>query len=144
MSKPTPKTIANIITTYLKPVSEKYGIDFEQVVTPSELTQLASLFDEKKINNQGLQKALDLLAQADDVDSIESFLEEHNLVQISDDSVLSEIVETVISDNPTPVADYKGGKEQSIGFLIGQCMKASKGSGNPQKFRELLITKLAN
>ena len=46
--------------------------------------------------------------------------------------------------NPGPVADYKGGKHKSFGFLVGQAMKASRGKANPQLVNKLLKKKLSD
>ena len=40
--------------------------------------------------------------------------------------------------NPKVVEDYRGGKTNALGFLVGQCMRASKGKGNPNILREML------
>ena len=40
--------------------------------------------------------------------------------------------------NPKVVEDYRGGKTNALGFLVGQCMRASKGNGNPNIMREML------
>ena len=69
-------------------------------------------------------------------------VEERGLIQISDDSALIEIVEEVLKNNPSSIEDYKNGKDRALGFLMGQCMKASKGKGNPQKFNELILERL--
>ena len=45
-----------------------------------------------------------------------------------------------IRDSPKAVADYKGGKTNVAGFLVGQCMKASRGQGNPGVLREMLLS----
>lgn len=66
------------------------------------------------------------------------YVKEKGLIQITDDSALNEIVEKVLSDNLQSIEDIKNGKDRALGFLVGQCMKASKGKGNPQKFNELL------
>ena len=52
------------------------------------------------------------------------------LRQISDASALEPIVERVIADNPKAVADYRAGKP-TIGYLVGQVMKATGGQANP-------------
>ena len=49
------------------------------------------------------------------------------------------IAEEVISSNGKVVEEYKGGKDSSLQFLIGQAMKKSKGSANPQLIKETLI-----
>ena len=42
------------------------------------------------------------------------------------------------------IADYKGGKTNVLGFLVGQCMKQSKGQGNPAMFKEMMIAAIEN
>ena len=71
--------------------------------------------------------------------AIDDIIKEKNLAQISDSSALNAIVEEVISNNQKSIEDYKGGKTNALGFLVGQCMKASKGQGNPAKMKELLL-----
>ncbi len=67
-----------------------------------------------------------------------ALVEEKGLVQISDTGALEAIVRDVVAANPGPAADYRGGKKQAFGFLVGQAMKATKGKGNPKIVNELL------
>ncbi len=60
------------------------------------------------------------------------------LLQQSDAGALGTIIEKVIADNAGVVAEYKGGKEASLQFLVGQGMKLSKGSANPGMLATLL------
>jgi aspartyl-tRNA(Asn)/glutamyl-tRNA(Gln) amidotransferase subunit B len=60
------------------------------------------------------------------------------LVEVGDTNALPEIVTKVIAANPQSVADYKAGKEAALQFLVGQGMKESKGSANPQALREAI------
>ena len=60
------------------------------------------------------------------------------MAQISDTGALEAIVQAVIAANEKVVADYRGGKTNALGFLVGQCMRQSKGQGNPAVIRELL------
>ena len=48
-------------------------------------------------------------------------------------------IEKIIADNQKVVADYKAGKEASLQFLIGQGMKATKGSANPEMLKKLIV-----
>ena len=48
------------------------------------------------------------------------------------------VVDAVVAANESVVAEYKTGKVASIQFLVGQCMKATKGAGNPAVLRRLL------
>jgi len=65
--------------------------------------------------------------------------EENKLLQVSDASSLKAIVDKVIKDNASVVTDYKNGKIAALQFLLGQCMKLSKGSGNPELLKRLLL-----
>ena len=60
-----------------------------------------------------------------------------NLLQISDTNKIEEIAQKIISDNPKAVEDYTK-NPNSIGFLVGQVMKASSGSANPQLAKQIL------
>jgi aspartyl-tRNA(Asn)/glutamyl-tRNA(Gln) amidotransferase subunit B len=51
-------------------------------------------------------------------------------------------VDQVIAANPTQVEQFRAGKQQVLGFLVGQVMKASKGKANPQQVNEALRKKL--
>lgn len=62
--------------------------------------------------------------------------------QISQEDLLAAI-DVVLQDNAPVVAEYKAGKESSLQFLIGQCMKATKGSANPIALKELLLQRIA-
>jgi aspartyl-tRNA(Asn)/glutamyl-tRNA(Gln) amidotransferase subunit B len=72
----------------------------------------------------------------------EKIADEKGLKQKSDPEALKKIAQEIISANPSVVAEYKGGKEALLQFFIGQGMKASKGSANPEIlktiFKELL------
>ena len=65
----------------------------------------------------------------------EQYAIDHNLLNNSDASYLSEIVETVLHDNPQSVSDYKNGKTKALSFLVGQAMKCSKGTLDPTQIR---------
>ncbi len=66
----------------------------------------------------------------------------NNLLQQSNESDLLPMVVQIVTDNPEVVAEYKNGKESALQFLVGQGMKASKGSANPQLLKELLQTQI--
>ncbi len=64
------------------------------------------------------------------------------LTQISDESELGRIAVEIIEKNQKSVEDYRGGKKQAIGFLVGQIMKATGGKANPQVVNRILREKL--
>ncbi|GHV26346.1 hypothetical protein FACS1894176_06910 [Bacteroidia bacterium] len=59
-----------------------------------------------------------------------------------DDTELVNIVKEVLEANPTIVNQYKGGKETTIGFFVGQVMKKTGGKVNPQTVQEELKKQL--
>ena len=63
---------------------------------------------------------------------------EQGLLQQSDETVLCDIVNQVISRNPKVVADYQNGKKTSLQFLVGQGMRLSRNSANPKILARLL------
>jgi aspartyl-tRNA(Asn)/glutamyl-tRNA(Gln) amidotransferase subunit B len=68
----------------------------------------------------------------------EDVVEKHGLGQISDTSELEAAVAAVVAGNPAQVEQYRGGKQQVLGFFVGQVMKSTGGRANPQLVNELL------
>jgi len=66
-------------------------------------------------------------------------VKEKGLSQISDTSALEAIAKSVIEANAGPVEQYRAGKTNVLGFLVGQCMKQSKGQGNPAALKDILL-----
>ena len=64
------------------------------------------------------------------------------LKQISDSGAIASMIDTVITDNPAIVAEYRAGKQKAFNSLVGQIMKAAKGKANPQQVNDLLKAKL--
>ena len=75
-------------------------------------------------------------------ETVEAIVERMGLKQVSDEGAILAIVQDVIAKNEKAVADFKAGKNVT-GFLVGQCMKASKGQGNPQIINKLIAQELA-
>jgi len=72
----------------------------------------------------------------------EEVVQKLSLVQVSDEGELQQLVSGVLAANAKSVEDYKGGKSNAFAFLVGQCMKASKGKANPKVINELLRKEL--
>ena len=74
--------------------------------------------------------------------SVDGFIADTGVKQISDTSVIEKIVDSVLAANAQQVADYKAGKEKAFNSLVGQVMKASQGKANPAQVNEILKKKL--
>jgi aspartyl-tRNA(Asn)/glutamyl-tRNA(Gln) amidotransferase subunit B len=73
----------------------------------------------------------------------EKIANEAGLIQKSDEGAVKKIAEEVIKENPDAVEEFKKGKQASLQFLIGQGMKKSKGSANPEVLKAVLSSLLA-
>ena len=94
-----------------------------------------------ELSSRGVKDIIPILMEKD-IDP-KKYAEEKGLIQKNDPEALKAIVTEVLAENPSQVADYKSGKEQMFMFFVGQCMKKSKGAGNPGLFQELLKEKLS-
>ncbi|MEK7567561.1 MAG: Asp-tRNA(Asn)/Glu-tRNA(Gln) amidotransferase subunit GatB [Patescibacteria group bacterium] len=128
---------SNYITSDLAGLVKNFNRNF--AVSTKNFADLIKMTSENKISSRG---AKDLLTFLFDEDAIPEILaKEKGLLQQSDEGLLKKIAEEVIAENGKAVEEYKSGKESSIQFLVGQGMKKSKGSANPQVLKEIL-TKL--
>ncbi|WP_099203081.1 Asp-tRNA(Asn)/Glu-tRNA(Gln) amidotransferase subunit GatB [Miniphocaeibacter massiliensis] len=130
-----------LLSDVLRRVNEA-EIEFEDIkMESSNFAKLILLVKDKKINNNTAKKVLRNMFE-ENFDP-EKYVEEKGLIQVNDDSVLEKIVEEVLENNQESISDYKNGKDRALGFLVGQCMKALKGKGNPQKFNEMIIKRIS-
>jgi len=136
------KTVANWITGELFRLLKAADIEIEAIkVTPKALAELLDLVEKGTIS---ISMAKDVFGEMFQTGrSPSQIVQEKGLAQISDVEELSRIVEQVIAENPGPVAEYLGGKEPVLRFLIGQVMKATRGKANPHLVNELLKQKLS-
>ncbi|HBY05795.1 MAG: Aspartyl/glutamyl-tRNA(Asn/Gln) amidotransferase subunit B [candidate division TM6 bacterium GW2011_GWE2_42_60] len=111
-------------------------------VTPEKLAQLVHLVDQGKINNRAGQEIFAVVAETGK--DPQALVKELGLEQMGDSSELDAVVQKLIAENPTQVADYKAGKTKLMSFFVGQAMAQTKGRGNPQIFQELFKKYLEN
>ena len=137
-----PKTVTNwLLGDITKILNEKNCTLADTSMTPEKLSELIGLIDRKEISNNAGKTVLDEIIFSDKTPT--EVVEEKGLKQISDTSFLEKIADEVLAANPKAVEDYKKGKTNVVGFLVGQCMRASKGQGNPNSLREILEKKIA-
>lgn len=136
-----PKTIANWITGDITRIINEKGISLKSSkITPKKLVSLLTMIEKGTVSNTAGKTVLEeIFATGAEPEKI---VEEKGLAQVSDVSALEILVNDVIAKNEKSVADYKKGKTNALGFLVGQCMRASNGKGNPQILRELLLKQL--
>ncbi len=128
-----------LLTDYLallKGTSNSIG-----TIAPNRFAELINMIAKGDLSSRGGKDLLAILLK--DLDTpLSKLAETNNLIQKSDIGVISAIVAKIISENANIVSEYKAGKQASLQFLIGQAMKATKGSANPEIVKELLIKHL--
>ena len=110
---------------------------------PLEATRLAGLI--KLIDDGTISSSIakDVFARMyESGRSADEIVAAEGLAQIGDESALLEIIRGVIATHGEAVAQYRAGKMQTFGFLVGQVMKGSKGKANPKLANELLKKEL--
>lgn len=107
---------------------------------PELFAELLLLLSEDKITSRVAKDLLDEVVF--EGKSPLELAKTRGLIQENSADALGDLVETILSENPSVVAEYRAGKETSIQFLLGQCMKVSKGSANPGVLLKLLKEKL--
>lgn len=136
------KASVNWLNTELLGRLNKAGFNItNSPVSAKKLGELVSKIDNGTINGKGAKDILDVLMENDrDIDEL---IDSMGLAQVSDDGAILEIIDSILEANQDKVEQYKAGKDKLFGFFVGQTMKASKGSANPQKVNQLLKERLS-
>ena len=114
------------------------------VTSPVNAKKLASVvkaIEGGDISGKAAKEVLDYLMENDL--TVETVIEKLGLKQVSDDGAILEIIDGILSANADKVEQYKSGKDKLFGFFVGQTMKASKGSANPEVVNKLLKERLS-
>ena len=109
-------------------------------ITAENFAELLKLIYRNKLNSSAAQTVLK--AMFDTGDDPSHIMDDLDLAQVDDDSVITGFVDEVIKNNPQQVEDYKAGKTVLLKFFVGKVMAASKGKANPQKIEVILKNKL--
>ena len=109
-------------------------------VDANKLGFLVKRIDDKTISGKAAKEVLDYLMDNDS--DVDSAIDTLGLKQVTDTGAIEAICDAIIDANPQKVEELKGGKDKLFGFFVGQVMKASKGSADPQAVNEILKNKL--
>jgi len=110
-------------------------------VDAKKLGFLVKRIDDKTVSGKAAKEILDFLMENEAVD-VDSAIDTLGLKQVTDTGAIEAICDEIIGVNSEKVKQYKGGKDKLFGFFVGQVMKASMGSANPQVVNEILKAKL--
>lgn len=136
-----PKEIAKWFIGEIAKHINELGVDAElsdTKVTPEQISKLVKLVESKKItNNAGREVLTEMFVSGREP---EDLVESLGLTQNNDTAVLESAIKEVLENNPKAIADYRGGKDSAIGFLLGQTMRATKGTADANIVRGLLLS----
>lgn len=120
----------------------KEGVTIEQSsIEAKTLATLVKRIEDNTISGKAAKEVLDYLME--NSSSVDDAIDKLGLKQVSDDGALLAIIDEILNANQDKVAEYKAGKEKMFAFFVGQTMKASKGTANPNRVNDLLKERLS-
>ncbi len=135
------KKVANWIITEL--IRELKGDSITSCkVSPSQLAALLGMIEAHTISGK-IAKTVFQLMLPSGKDPM-TIVQDQNLLQVSDEGELLELVRRIIADNPLQAEEYRNGKTKIMGFFVGQLMQRTKGKANPNLANELFNRELIN
>ena len=137
-----PKTVSNYILGDLLRMLNANNMEPEDIkISPKNFVSLLKIIESGKISNTAGKEVFKEMFETDKDPEI--IIEEKGLSQISCSDEIEKLVDKVLSDNPKSIEDFKAGKTQAVGYLMGQVMKASKGKANPPVAKQMIEEKLS-
>jgi aspartyl-tRNA(Asn)/glutamyl-tRNA(Gln) amidotransferase subunit B len=137
-----PKQCANWVIGDVSGALNKANLDIsESPVSAEQLASVLNRINDNTISGKIAKTVFEALWAGEGKDADE-IIESKGLKQVTDTGAIEAMVDEVLANNPNQVQQYRDGKEQLIGFFVGQIMKASKGKANPAQVNELLQKKL--
>jgi aspartyl-tRNA(Asn)/glutamyl-tRNA(Gln) amidotransferase subunit B len=136
-TKAKPKAAANWVIGELTAALNRENRDIESApVAPADLGALLDRIEDGTISGKIAKEIFEALWRGEG--PVEKIIRERGLEQISDTASIDALVQKIIDAHPEQVAQYRGGRMQVLGFLVGQVMKASQGKANPKQVNEAL------
>lgn len=133
------KKCSSLILTVMLGILKKYDeeIDFTTLrISPESLARVVEMMKNDEISSTNAQEVVRILLElGGDPDEI---VEKKWLKQVNDTGLMETIVDKVLAESSTQIAEYQSGKLNLFGYFVGQCMKESKWSGNPKIFTDLI------
>jgi len=107
---------------------------------PKHLADMINMVKNQTISSKQAKTVFEEIMKGKDPNTV---VEEKGMKQMSDSTELLKMINEVLDNNPKSIEDYKNGKDRAVGFLVGQVMKASKGTANPAMTNQLIKAELA-
>jgi aspartyl-tRNA(Asn)/glutamyl-tRNA(Gln) amidotransferase subunit B len=138
---PQPKKVSNWIMVELLRVLKRDDKEIDQCpVTTEALADLLKMVDENVISGKIAKTVFEEMYATGK--GPELIVEEKGLKQVTDESEIARVIDSVLEAHPNEIEEYRAGKEKLFGFFIGQVMKQTSGKANPKIVNKILSEKL--
>jgi len=124
-------------TSLIQLASNYITSDLKTPISAEAMVEVINMVSEELISSRGAKDILKIIES--EGGEPRSVAKKNNLIQKSNVEELRVVVEKIIEENSKVVAEYKGGKQEALQLLIGQAMRSTKGSGNPQVLKKIFI-----
>ena len=136
-----PQLVSNWILSEVIAVLNRENIEINDFyIEPNRLASLLSRIDDNTISSKIAKDLFSQMLTSDE--TADEMIEKQGLEQITDEDSITQFVTEVLDEFSEQKDQYLAGKEQVLGFLVGQVMKRSKGKANPKLVNELIIRKI--
>ena len=131
------------IRTAVKEEMNRQGAPIDGIgIEPLHVARIIEMKESGAISHQAARRITPVMAETGKMP--EELARELNLLQVSDDTVLEELVESAIARSTEAVTQYRRGKESALNALVGEVMRSSGGRADPHSVRRLLLEKLSS
>ena len=135
------KLAANWVSVELQALLNRENLDIaDSPVSAGALADLILRIRDRTISGKIAKTVFEQLAE--DPKSVDEIIEKQGLRQVTDEGEIEKLVDRVIAENAAQAQQFRDGKQQVLGYLVGQAMKLSRGKANPAQVNELLRDKL--
>lgn len=107
---------------------------------PKHLAEMINMVKEGTISSKQAKVVFEEIMKGKNPKQV---VKEKGMKQMSDSTELLKLIQDVLDQNPQSIEDFKNGKDRAVGYLVGQVMKASKGTANPAMTNQLIKQELA-
>ncbi len=137
-----PRLAANWLTTELFGALNRAGLSLSK--SPVDAGALGELIDLVADGTISGRSAKDVFSEMFETgQAAETIVDARGLRQLSDGAAIAALVDAVLAEHGDKVAEYRSGKVKLLGFFVGQVMKQTRGTANPQLVNEILRGRLA-
>ena len=135
------KLAANWVSVELQALLNRENLEIaDSPISTANLATLIQRIKDKTISGKIAKTVFEQLASGDA--GVDEIIEKQGLRQVTDAGEIEKLIDQVIAENAPQAQQFRDGKQQVLGYLVGQAMKLSKGKANPAQVNQLLRDKL--